>query len=309
MGQRLMTQSGYQHPAYAAAFAGLGRPVELPAAGGWVLERPVPGSPYRDAMGCYPLFACRDWSALRQDFAALGTRLVSLALVTDPFGEFDVEELQECFPDVCRPYKEHFVVDLSRPLESVLSSHHARNVRKAAARVEVEACAEPARWLETWRGLYDNLVRRHGIRGIATFPGDSFARQFEVPGLLVFRAVQGGETVGMLLWYRQGDVAYYHLGAYSDAGYELRSSFALFWSALGHLAAGGVRWACLGAGAGAHNDGSDGLTRFKQGWATGTRTTYFCGRVFDEKAFAEVVRAKGSAPTAYFPPYRQGEFS
>src|SRR5215213_8208057 len=113
--------------------------------------------------------------------------------------------------------------------------------------------------------------------------------------------MRDGETVGMLLWYVQGDVAYYHLGAYSERGYELRASFALFQHAIEQFARRGLRWLNLGAGAGAASGAESGLSRFKQGWATGTRTAYFCGRIFDEKKYQEILRARGVPATKYFP--------
>ena len=91
------------------------------------------------------------------------------------------------------------------------------------------------------------------------------------PGIVVLRARHGGETVGANLWYQQGEIAYYHLGAYAVAGYELRASFALFARALELFAERGLAWASLGAGAGGTSNPDDGLTRFKRGWSTGTQ--------------------------------------
>ncbi len=144
---------------------------------------------------------------------------------------------------------------------------------------------------------------------MAAFSPAAFARQFEVPGLVIFRASYRGAPAGMLLWYVQGEVAYYHLGAFGPLGYELQSSFALFWHAIEYFGAGGLRWLDLGAGAGVNGDASDGLSRFKRGWSTGTRTAYFCGRIFDPKAYARIARARGVADTGYFPAYRKGEFA
>jgi hypothetical protein len=62
-----MPPSGYMHPNYAHSLREFGEPRELPGSGGWILERIIPGTPYRDAMGCYPLFACNDWSKLAND--------------------------------------------------------------------------------------------------------------------------------------------------------------------------------------------------------------------------------------------------
>ena len=59
--------TGYMHPGHAASLAEFGTPRELPRSGGWLLERAIPGAAARDAMGAYPLFACRDWTSLRAD--------------------------------------------------------------------------------------------------------------------------------------------------------------------------------------------------------------------------------------------------
>ena len=299
---------GYLHDAYAASLSELGAPRPLPRCEGWILERQIPNSRYLDAMGCYPLFACKDWSGLKGDLANIGSSLVSLALVTDPFGEYDEAHLKECFPDVAMPFKDHYVVDLSRQPERFVHSHHRRNARKALREVRVEKCDNPVDFLDDWTGLYATLAARHNISGMIAFSRESFAQQLRVPGIVVMRAVHNEATGGMLLWYEQGNRAYYHLGAYNSRGYELGASFALFDHCLSYFADRGLAWLNLGSGAGIGNVGEQGLSRFKQGWSTGVRTAYFCGRIFDPDAYRELVKMRGLPSTQYFPAYRVGEF-
>jgi hypothetical protein len=290
--------------------AEFGTPLELGRCGGWILKRQIPGFSYYDAMGCYPLFACRDWSELYADLEDIGHEngLVSLSLVTDPFGDYDPAYLRRCFKNVVIPFKEHFIIDLSHPMDTFVCSHHRRYARKALRQVHVEKCEDPAQFINEWVDLYAALIERHNIAGILAFSELAFKKQLNVPGIVVFRAVYEETTVAMLLWYVQGEVGYYHLGASSDLGYELQASFALFWSAIEYFAANGLRWLNLGAGAGVSSDGTDGLSQFKRGWSTGTRTAYFCGRIFDHAKYSEIVQAKGIPATDYFPAYRQGEF-
>jgi hypothetical protein len=92
-------------------------------------------------------------------------------------------------------------------------------------------------------------------------------------------------------------------------GYDLRASFALFWSAIAHFASTDVRWLDLGAGAGLNGAGDDGLNRFKRGWASATRTAYFCGRIFDRDLYSALSKASGTRPTDFFPAYRHAEFA
>jgi hypothetical protein len=299
--------AGYLHGAYAASLAEYGTPMMLPRSGAWVLKRRIDSVALDDAMGCYPLLACRDWAQLPTDLSALGREVVCISAVPDPFGAHDLELLTECF-DFVRPFKQHFVIDLDRSPSSYVSLHHRRNVRKAMRAVDVEACDDPPAVLAEWADLYSLLVQRHEITGIRAFSRFAFARQLAVPGIAVFRATYAGRALGMLLWYRQGDVAYYHLGSFSARGYELGASFALFWSAIEFFNDSGLRWIDLGSGAGVVGSETDGLSRFKRGWSTDTRTAYFCGRIFNARRYAALVAATGTEGAAYFPAYRSGEF-
>ena len=295
-------ETGYSHPGYTASLSGFGVPRLLPRSGGQILERDIPATHHCDAMGPYPLFACRDWSGLQEDLDKVED-LVSLTVVTDPFGGYDERLLRRCF-DTVRPFKEHFVADLTLPAEAIVSKHHRYYARKALEKVRVEECAEPARFLDGWTRLYTGLTTRHGLTGIKAFSREAFARQLRVPGIAMLRAISGEQTVGLHLWYLSGDVAYSHLAASSERGYGLMASYALYRFAVEHFA-GRVRWLDLGAGTGAGEE-SGGLHRFKKGWSTGTRTAYLCGRVFDRETY-EALSPGGD--TGYFPAYRTGELA
>jgi hypothetical protein len=298
--------TGYAHPAYAESLREVGTPRLLVESRGSILERRIPHTPYRDATGCYPLFACENWGGLAADLERLSRGdLVTLSIVADPFGGYDIDLLRQCF-EIVRPFKEHFIVDLQPPLHRSISAHHRRNVRKALRLVDVERCRVPAAHVEECVELYDVLIARHGIRGIAAFSHDAFAKQLRLPGVIMFRAVQGGLTVGMTLWFVQGGIAYYHLGASTERGYHLRASFALFWRALEWFAESGITAATLG-GAPGLNGAGHGLSRFKRGWSTGTRPVYLCGRVFDAARYSALVGGRRAAGSTFFPGYRAAD--
>jgi len=300
--------TGYLHRNYAHSLVEYGIPRKLPHSGGWILERQISRFPYHDAMGCYPLFCCQEWSQLHIDLEHIEHKFVSISLVTDPFGSYDMRYLKQCFETVAIPFKEHFVVDLRHPAHTFVCNHHRRYARKALQNLYIERCEQPIQFVDEWVDLYANLIEKHNIKGILTFSELTFRKQFGVPGIVVFQAMCEEKTVGMLLWYIQNGVGYYHLGAFNGLGYRLRASFALFWFAIEYFAAIGLQWLNLGAGAGIQGDGTDGLTRFKRGWSTETQTAYFCGRIFDQKKYLEIVRAKNIPETKYFPAYRLGEF-
>ncbi|MGB8953606.1 MAG: GNAT family N-acetyltransferase [Candidatus Aminicenantales bacterium] len=297
--------TGYLHPQYAESLSEFGTPRELPRCGGWILERPIPGFPYRDAMGCYPLFACQDWSQLAADLDGLGDDLVSLALVADPFGEYDEACLHRCF-DVVISFKEHYVADLHRPINEIVSRHHRYYSRKALEIIRTETCEDPRQHIDEWTALYATLTDRHNVRGLRTFSRAAFLKQLSIPGLVMFRAFHQNTTIGTALCFVQGEVAYGHLMGASEVGHKLGVSYALYWSNLQYFS-GKVRWLDWGGTSGVQNDRTDGLSQFKRGWSTGTRTAYLCGRVFDQAKYTALVDAKAIPRTDYFPAYRSGE--
>jgi hypothetical protein len=295
---------GYAAKEYARSFANFGEPLELRRSGGWLLARALPDESGRDAMGCYPLFCCMDWERLRDDLQDLPAEIVAVSLVADPAADVALAALQESFPDVCYHYKDHYFADLSQPLESFVASHHQRNARQAAKSLRVERLENPANHLTTWNEHYGQLIERHDIRGQATFSPAAFQQQFTVPGLRAYAAFAHDEIVGMVLWMVNETTAYYHLAAYSDAGYELKASFAIFWHSLEAFAAEGIGYAGLGGGAGTFA-ASEGLSRFKQGWSSETRPAYLCGRILDRARYAELTARSGNRDgSAYFPAYR-----
>lgn len=300
--------SGYLHRDYAASLAEVGTPRELTHCGGWFLERTIPGSALRDGMGCYPLFACQNWSALPSDLELLADQLISLTLVTDPFGAFSESDIRRSF-DTVIPYKRHYVTELESWCERAMPRRHRRNLAESLSRVRVEACLEPARLSNDWFHLYEHLIARHHITGITAFSPWSLEKQLHVPGLLMFKASVEEEVVGLHLWYVQGDFAYGHLGATSAGGYESMASYALYRYAIEHLR-GQVRWLDLGSVPDASDAQlDDGLRRFKAGWSTGVRWVYLCGRIFQPERYATLVDERGVGTTRYFPAYRLGEFT
>ena len=305
---RSADDGGYRHRAYAGALADFGTPRELRHCGGWVLERPVPGSNAVDAMGCYPIFCCRDWQRIPDDMSELGSRLVTLSLVADPFGNHDPALLRSAFAPVI-PFKTHFVADLTVPIRSLVSEHHQYYARKSLRRVRVDVCTAPAQYLDAWTSLFVVLAARHRLKGIKAFSRNSFEKQLSVPGLVMFTAETEGRLAGIQLWYQQDDVAYGHLAAYSPAGYDIRAraSYGMYWVIIQYFASR-VRWLDLGGSAGSSGDARDGLVQFKQGWSSGTRTAFLCGRVLNLAAYADIMNTAGVRESDYFPAYRQGEF-
>ena len=285
-----MPPQGYLCRGYVESLAEWGRPRALPLSGGWVLERKVPGTEYRDAMGAYPLFCAWAWDRIKNDLDEIDD-LVSLVLVPDPFAP---EVYSDAF-DFVKPYKEHYVVDMTcaRP-----SKHHRYYARQAVKEgVNVRACEHPILYLNEWGMLYSELIKRYGLTGLYAFSDKAFAVQLSLPGLHFLLAEAQGEVVAGHIWYEQNGVAYSHLGASSEIGYELNASYALYSFALEYFRTK-VRWLDLG---GAPDKEGDGLAFFKRGWATGRKQAYLCGKVFRPDVYKTLSRGHG---TKFFPSYR-----
>lgn len=298
----------YAHRIYAESFAEFGEPIELPRSGGWLLKRPIGDSGLFDAMGCYPMFACRDWSRLAEDLDALRDDLVSVSLVADPYGDYDEAQLGRTF-DLARPFKDHFLIDIRADDKVTISPHHMRHLKKARKALRIEKVLNPAAWLDEWASLYGELVTRHNLRGIKAFSRQCFARMLETPGMFLLRVLNETECVGGMLVLVDAPVAYFHLMGVTDDGYRRGASYRLIWGAVEAVREGwgdSVDVVHLGAGAGA-SDGQDGLSQFKRGWTPLHRPAYLCGRVFHPNRYAELCAARNITQQDYFPAYRRGE--
>ena len=103
--------AGYASRDYAESLAEFGDVVDLPNCGGFLLGQKISTGSAHDAVGPYPLLACRDWSALGADLTSLSDRFVCAYAVTDPFGATNVDALSAAFPDVCYAYKQHLTIE------------------------------------------------------------------------------------------------------------------------------------------------------------------------------------------------------
>jgi Acetyltransferase (GNAT) domain len=254
-------------------------------------------------MGCYPLFACKNWYGLADDLYKKQNDWVSFSLVTDPFGRSNKQALKTFFEDKSIPFKDHFIVNLKGDWKNFINKSHLRKACKAVGTINIVREENPLDFINEWNRLYTNLIRRHQITGITRFSQKIFRGMFETPGLHVYTATLDGETIGMVLFYEMAGVVYYHLGAYSDVGYQQNASFGIFLRAIEDFANAGKTYLNLGAGAGLTNDANDGLSRFKKGWVSETKTAWFCGKVFNKEIYRDLTKSLEKI-NDYFPLYR-----
>jgi len=292
----------YGSPEYTASLREFGRPHLLKHCHGWILTRPVSVSAYTDAMGPYPLFQCSDWSGLSADLSYPGLPLVSLVLVSDPLGAPQESILKKLFPDHCQPFKTHFLADLNAPPEQFAAGRHRSYARKAGQTLEIFQAESAQPYLEDWLKLYNDLIARHDIRGIAAFSRQAFSALFHLSNLHIFVAAESGRTVAMQLWLEEQPFALYHLGASSERGYANRASFGLMLNALNFFRGRGIQTVNLGGAAGLQEK-QDGLAQFKSGWSNRREQVFLLGKIFNKALYREF-SAGIRSDLNYFPKYR-----
>jgi hypothetical protein len=299
-GRPIGRATGYASPLYPRSLAEFGEPVKLRSSGGWILKRSIRDTPLHDATGCYPYLVCRSWNALVSDLNALQGSLVSFCCVADPFGDFDREQLAAAFDQVIE-FKTHYVADLSKPIDEIVSPHHLRGGEKALKKIQVEFYEDPVPLLDLWMDLYSHHLRRFRLTGLRAFSRESLRRQLEIPGAVVSVARLDGKPIAAHMWMIHGGVCHAHLACGLPESNKLGASYALYLSEIARYR-GRAKFIDWGGDAGALRQGS--LSSFKQGWANARRPSYFCTRVLDPTSYDRLSTGK---PTTYFPAYREGE--
>ncbi len=303
------TGEGYRGAEYAAACDHIGEALPLARAGGWLIKRPLAGTPYFDLAAPYPLFDVRDWSLLENDFSGLDKeKFVTVTVVADPLADVSYHDLFTLFPERHVKLKSHFIADLSRNIEDFVSPGHRYKARRALKKATVDHVTDKEACLSQWINLYAQLIERHHIGGAALFSPSSFARQFAMEEMHLFAAREGEETVAMHLWLEQGNRVYYHLGASSQRGYELRATYAIMWDALHFFKRKGIAVAGLGGVAGNSDDPGNGLAQFKRGFSTGNLPSMLCGKVMNPGVYDRLSKERGKEDSPFFPKYRHDEF-
>lgn len=297
---------GYSSEYYYRTLDRVGQPLFLPRSQAWGLVRNIPNTSYRDLSASFPFLRAISPNRITEDFADLPDDVVTAVVVTDPFSEADPNMLNHSFNAGLTFFKKHYVVNVQSYATDV-HHEHLNKVRTAFGRgVTVHECYRTDYYEEIWGMLWDLLVSRHGL---ADAPGPSRSgviRQLRVPGTMCVRAQLGSNVIGMVIFYIEGSNAYYHLGAYSEMGYDVHVSYAIFWNAFSYLRDRGVKQVSLGGNAGMKNDDEDGLAYFKRGWASHTVPVYIGKSVLKPDLYDALCEKKGvSSSTSFFPAYRQ----
>lgn len=252
-----------------------------------------------DAAGCYPVSPFEQDIDLLAGFDSLRSQgCVSVVMVADPVLRPCERQLSDAF-DICRPFKTHYLYDRRKgPVR--YSKHHRYEVRRARADVREIELAEH---LDDWVSLYRNLMRRHSITGSAAFSDCALQAMSRIGGLVSFGAFVEDRMVACHLWLRAGDTVHSHLAASNSVGRDCGAAYLLYDRAIRHFES--AQTIDFGGAAGLIEDSSNGLARFKRGFANDFAPTYLCGKILDRKRY-DALSAANDTPQQvdFFPAYR-----
>lgn len=294
----------YATPEFARSFeSGFAVDVVSNSGIGW-LRRDIPESGNIDHCGPYPLVSIKDYEKAYRDLDLLrDLGSVSAVFVTDPFCEREASgELSAL--TLCRPYKTHYIVDTASPWRENLTKHHRQELRYAEReKVTVNIFPADASYGETFWNLYRVLIARHGITGIQALSKTIVEAQCALNGVIIVEASNAEDAViGSSIWFHDACNAHIHLHAQSPEGYKKRVGYLIYKAALDHF----TQRECqvdLGGGAGLADDASDGLARFKRGFANRRAKTLLCGQILQPGLYAELAGARAES-SEFFPAYR-----
>ncbi len=193
----------------------------------------------------------------------------SVSLITDPVWSPGQNLLETAFGS-CRPFNENYMID--RGLGRVRVRKRHRDMINNAKKLCAIDRASLAPLLQLWRTLYQsNRQMRAEVRYT---PPQYFEMLAGLEGVEVIVAHHENEIVTMNIWLRFHDILYYIDGASNQRGLAISSPYATFAYVLEHYS--DCRYIFLGGSADFRGPRSDGLARFKRGFANVSVRDYLC---------------------------------
>lgn len=288
----------YATLAYVQSLSLEGQPFVVPEWGTAVLSRPT-DLELADVAGSYPMTVLAPDADLEGGLHRLrGSGFVSVVLVLDDYHRPSTAALGDAF-DLVRPFKTHYVVDRAAG-DATPSRHHRYEIKKALSSVRVEAFSLRDHF-EQWLGLYENLTVRHSLSGTHDFPRSHHELLSVMPGVTAIGAFVDGVLLAAHIWIEDDGRVHSHLAASSEKGYALGAAYAVNDASIRLFP--DARIINFGGGAGYEDDSSNGLARFKMGFANATSRSYVCGKILDAGKYAQLSATKDSASN-FFPAYR-----
>ena len=303
-----MIASAYQHSDYASSFDDGADSLYLEHCDGWLLRRQIDGTNFTDLANPYPMFSCKNLTAIDADINDLDTTsTISLVLRTDAFSEYDVSSKLPGF-DQIRRFKTHQIANLDQPWRSFARRTCRRNAASAQTIFEIRRVGQPVNYAQHLWDLNQVVLKRRSAVQIMPLTQATLTAQLSLPGVSLFvaRNQQGIQAIACFM--EVGDYAYAHLLGASDESRSQSVIYGLYGCALDYYQER-VQAIDFGGNAGLTEDNQDGVTRFKQGWCNQTRSSYLCCKILNRDLYQELCSRSGSEASSFFPAYRAAQSS
>ena len=195
--------------------------------------------------------------------------VASVSLVTDPMWSPSQTVMEAAFGS-CRPFNENYLID--RGLGRMrLHKRHRKMIANANKVCAIDRLSL-APLLERWWQLYQS--NREIRVAVDSTPPKYFEMLAGLEGVDVIAAHHENEIVTMNIWLRFKDVLYYIDGASNQTGLAISGPYATFAYVIENYV--DCRYIFLGGSADFRGPRSDGLARFKRGFANASVRDYLC---------------------------------
>lgn len=195
--------------------------------------------------------------------------VASVSLITDPMWSPSQNLLENAFGS-CRPFSENYLID--RGLGQLRIHKRHRKMIISANKVCAVDRLSLAALLERWWNLYQS--NREMRVPVDSTPPKYFEMLAGLEGVDVVAVHHGNEIVTMNIWLRFNDILYYIDGASNQKGLAISAPYAALAYVIEHYA--DCRYIFLGGSADFRGPRSDGLARFKRGFANISVRDYLC---------------------------------
>ncbi len=264
-----------------------------------VLEYPILGSTYKDAVGVWPYMDHLSLTVIQKGFRELRDRgYVTFSGVFTP-GELNyLDDLKSNF-DIFRLFKYHFLCDPKRAT-SQLSKKTRYNISRGLRDCQVSK-VKLADYIDDIFELHENLAEQTRFSRFARFDRKFLSCLSNLSGVECFAAKDKDQLLGFLLTIQCDNGTHFLATATSSIGKSRRASYALWAHAIDQLNKTPLY---LGGSPGIDDSLviESGVGRFKNRFSTHKAPAYFVGKVLRPDVYHEF--SSIFPKERVFPPYR-----
>lgn len=293
---------------YAKSLHGNAQLIHLPHVDGWVVRRSFKGHGVAenittDLSNPYPMFSCLNLQHIKDDIKILETSSdVSLTLRTDVFDEAIIPKIRSDF-DFIRPFKTHYIAELSTPWREFASRNCRRYAAKAEASFQISRVMSPPDYAASLLKLNQTILKRVDVAFNVNLTEDILRQLLALPEVVLFDARNDDGLQGLALYMRYGDNVYAHTLGVTDQGRSDYAVYGLYGHALDYFQ-DNARAIDFGGNPGMAEDSENSIGSFKRAWSNKTQVSFICGKVLRPSLYEDLCQSRSVLQGDFFPAYR-----